>query len=446
MLDSPELDDTHISAMLDLAKQRSRALGTRRRRRLITGGTVAVAAVVALFGSLVIQPGARTVPRQAAGATGSVAPTAWHLVSDVSQGSWQEHPSLSGSQRQYGLVCPTSTTCYTQEIGLPTGGDSSPATAIEVTLDGGATWTQVSLPDGTLTSTGLACVDASNCAAGATDGGNAVFVTTDDGGQTWTVQPGPSQLSSSFQFFDVACTTAASCIAIGGESPTDGSSSEAYFSLTTSDGGQDWADSAYPAGFVPEAVNCSTAGDCETAGFESPTSPNTPGTPGGALYSTDGGSTWAAASVPSDAGPLVSISCDGQGDCTGVTFGDSLGNRTGGQVLTTSDGGQSWTMSAGDGLPPSLLQGLSCSTASYCWVGGAQLPSGDGDSTKPIDLANLQGQLASTTDGGQTWQEAQLPPDLATSVVVSVSCPTTATCLALAWDAASGMVLLSYGS
>jgi photosystem II stability/assembly factor-like uncharacterized protein len=65
-----------------------------------------------------------------------------------------------------------------------------------------------------------------------------------------------------------------------------------------------------------------------------------------------------------------------------------------------------------------------------------------------MDLSGLQGVIASTTDGGQTWQQAQLPADLTQSVVTSVSCPTLTTCLALDWQGASSQpgrfVLLSY--
>jgi photosystem II stability/assembly factor-like uncharacterized protein len=353
-----------------------------------------------------------------------------------------------------------------QETNSSSTGDQAATTSIEVTQDGGATWKQLSLPDGTLTTTGLACVDASTCAAGAFDSANnAVFVTTDDAGQTWTSQPSPSQLSSSFQFFDVSCISAASCVAIGGVSGTGQSSAEAYYSLATTDGGQDWADTAYPVGFVPLTISCSPGGACETTGFEQSATPLAPnpvpvpesvppaGVAGAALYSTDGGATWTAGSVPGDAGPIVSVSCDGQGDCSAVTFGDTSSDVTAGHLLTTGDGGQTWTEASGNGLPPSLLQGLSCPTSSYCWVGGAQLPADSGGSSQtpmPIDLSGLPGVLASTTDGGQTWQEALLPADLTNSVVTSVSCPTATTCLALDWRESPSqpatVVLLSYSS
>jgi len=455
LLESPELDDTRLAAMLDLAKERSRALSQRHRHRRIGTGMVALAVVLALAGTVIARPASRPAPRQASHGTHSTPAPSWRLAGDVTHGSWQEQPSLNASQPQYGLVCPTATTCFILEVGPPT--TQAFTTSIEVTQDGGSTWRQSALPAGLATSTGIDCIDASTCIAGAFDSaGNAFLVTTDDGGQTWTSLPGPSQLSSSFQFFSVSCTTATSCVAIGGASPTDGSSSEVYYSLSTTDGGQSWTDSAYPAGFVPSAIYCSAAGGCVTTGFEQPATPPPPpptslGVAGEAFYSTDGGATWLGASVPGDAGPIVSVSCDGQGDCSAVTFGGKISDGSASEVLTTTDGGQTWTASGGSGLPASLLQGLSCPTASYCWVSGVQLPADSGapqQTPEAIDLANLQGVLASTTDGGQTWQQAQLPTDLTNSVVTSVSCPTSTTCLALAWQEAKSqtarVVLLSY--
>jgi photosystem II stability/assembly factor-like uncharacterized protein len=454
LLESPELDERDLAVMLDLAKERSKALGARhrRRRRRIAAGTVALTVTLALT-AVIVQPIGRPAQRQASRGTHPSPAPSWRLVGDITQGSWQEQTALNGSQPQYGLVCPTATTCFMLEVGPLT--TQAFTTSIEVTQDGGSTWQLLSLPAGMATSTGLDCVDATTCVAGAFDAaGNAFLVTTDDGGQTWTSLPGPSQLSSSFQFRSVSCTTATSCVAIGGASPTAGGSSEVYYSLGTTDGGQSWSDSAFPEGFVPTAIQCSASGACMASGFEQPsTPPPAPPAPQGvageALYSTDGGATWAAASVPSEAGPIVSVSCGTGGACTAVTFGSKINDGTASQVLTTVDGGQTWTATGGNGLPASLLQGLSCPTTSYCWAAGIQLPTESGGSpATPMDLSGLQGVIASTTDGGQTWQQAQLPADLTQSVVTSVSCPTLTTCLALDWQGASSQpgrfVLLSY--
>ena len=453
MLESPELDETRLTAMLDLAKERSRALSQRHRRRRAATGAAALAVTLAIAGAIVIGPtgGAPTRHQATSSVPTKTLTPAWRLVGDVTQASWQEHPPLSGSQPQYSLVCPTATTCYMLEG--PGSQPQAPPSSIEVTGDGGASWQQLALPTGTQTTTSLDCIDASTFVLGAFDSaGNAVLLTTDDAGQTWTSQPGPSQLTPSFQFFDISCTTATACVAIGGVSPAD-QSSEVYYSLATNDGGQSWADSEFAAGFVPSSIECfSAGGGCMAAGFEQPTTPSADtGVQGAAMYSTDGGSTWATAAVPDGLGPINTVSCGQDGTCNAVTFGGKESSTEASQTLVTTDGGRTWTATAASGLPASMLQGLSCPTSSYCWASGILLPTDSGGSpTTPFDLADLQGVLAMTTDGGQTWEPAQLPADLTQSVITSVSCPTSTNCLALAWQEAKSQpaqfVLLSYTS
>jgi hypothetical protein len=102
-------------------------------------------------------------------------------------------------------------------------------------------------------------------------------------------------------------------------------------------------------------------------------------------------------------------------------------------------------------LPAGFLQGLACATSSLCWAAGIQLAQDPGTVATPIALSSVQGVLAMTNDGGQTWQPSQLPPGLTDhSVVTAVACPTSTSCFATVWLPAASQqgqyVLLSYDS
>jgi photosystem II stability/assembly factor-like uncharacterized protein len=287
-------------------------------------------------------------------------------------------------------------------------------------------------------------------AGGSDSDGNAVFLATDDGGESWTALPGPDQLGSSFLFLGVSCATGQSCVAVGEAQAAGEGGAQTYDVVVTTDGGQSWSDSPLPAGFVPGEVQCLASERCIVGGFDAP-SGSAPPSQGAGLYSIDGGSTWTAASVPAGVGPITTVSCSDEVDCVAVTSGATslLTSR----VVVTADGGQTWTAAAATGLSGDFLQDVSCPTASYCWAAGIQIPAGPGgpDPT-PIALSSVQGTLAMTDDGGQTWQAAQLPTDLSNhSVVTGVACPTSTSCFATVWLPTASLqggryVLLSYDS
>lgn len=449
MLESPEIDDIRMSVMLDLAKERSRALGQRRHRRHAAAGVVGLVLVLGTAGAVVVRPaqGGRA-NQQASNEPHPRVISTWKLVGDATQPSWRE-PASDGYSAGYGVVCPTATTCFLEESQAsmpslrlrPIPGNAPPVTSVEVTQDGGAIWQQLSLPPGTGTSTGLDCIDANTCVAGGYDSADdAVFLTTDDGGQSWTSLPGLPL--ASFQFETVSCTTAASCIATGEAAPTVGGLLTTY-SLTTTDGGEMWSYAELPAGFLPAAAQCFASGSCIAVGAQIPTPPGPPAGAGEALYSTDAGATWTAVTVPDTTGLVSALSCTDSDDCIGTTFGVNATS----QLVVTADGGQTWSLLAADGLPPSFLSGTTCPTSSYCWAGGILDPPGD---TVPLDYMTAQGILATTTDGGQTFRTAPLPSGLNLHGIQTVTCPTANQCFALAWQQAPSQqgqfVLLSDGS
>jgi len=175
-------------------------------------------------------------------------------------------------------------------------------------------------------------------------------------------------------------------------------------------------------------LRCSSSSACVVSGFfQSPEGSAT--TPvATVLYSTDGGSNWATASVPSGLGPLSSFDCGDSSNCVASSFG---GEGPSSEVLGSTDSGRSWSEADALGLPVSLVTSLSCSS-STCWAAGISGASSDGSNAVHLSLANAVGLVATTGDGGQSWQQAGLPQGVL--AVVGISCPTGARCYALALD------------
>ncbi len=440
MFDSPdihalEFDEAELERMLNATKRRSRELHTRRAYRRSAPGVLALVVVLTVTGFSVLG-----VPRDRGSKPQANHPTtvpvlapSWKLVGDISP-AWR---TLPATRYPLGidLTCPTASTCYASDWA---------ARQVEVTHDGGANWQQSDLPSGmTQTVSNLSCGDADSCGLLAIDSsGDSFFLTTVDGGQTWNSVPGPSTLPLSAVPV-LSCVSVASCVILAFE---DESGVGPASSFVTSDGGQTWSKSALPTGYAPIRVECFAAGNCVSTGY--PAAPSTdPSSQGEALYSTDGGSTWLAASVPAGVGAMTSISCSDALDCYSVSFDSALGNAdsTGSSVLVTSDGGQAWSNTGTTGLPNSLLTSVACPSSSYCWASGVVVPKGTG---RAISFANAQGMLAMTTDQGQSWQPATLPPGI--RAVAGLSCPDTSTCYALGFEKpANGngsFVLMTYGT
>lgn len=426
----------------------SSARATTRRRLLIT--TASALGTVALIVVVIVALGVTTAGtgHPSRGATKTLG--TWELVSDVSP-SWRALPN-SAYEPTVGLpgidlTCPTTSTCYAVDFGAAGFGGPN---QIVATHDGGTTWNPVTLPV-TLAGPGkpsLTCVDATTCAIlGVNPSGDPTFLETTDGGQTWMTKAGPSGLTSSFST-RITCVSATNCVVIsgGGTVPRSPATSiEANpQSFTTGDGGTTWSQASLPAGFLPQSLECTSVENCVAGGMSFGATPNSGGN---FVYTTDGGSSWSPSSMSSGAGsfgPFSSLSCQSGGSCLTASFDFSDSSP----VLNSSDdGGATWTATTATGLPQGVVMGLSCPSAGVCWATGVTTTTA---MTSAVSLDN-SGFAAVTTDGGSTWQDAQLPSSVA--AIVAVSCPSASSCFALGVpqvnnsdNAPQPLVFLAYGT
>jgi hypothetical protein len=192
------------------------------------------------------------------------------------------------------------------------------------TSDGGVTWTQASLP----VTTGI-CDPANNIPCGALSG--------------------------------VSCPIGTSaCVAVGNSST---SGSDAY---TSTDNGATWTEASSgtdPAQYAFwHPVSCTADGYCVTGGRS--------GSFGGEMaYSSNWGADWTISSyVPPD--NVNSVSCPTDSECVAVL---GLGTRATPYVITSADGGNSWSGPL-YGAYMQNLQGVSSAAAGH-WAAVGGVPN-----------------------------------------------------------------------
>jgi hypothetical protein len=228
--------------------------------------------------------------------------------------------------------------------------------------DGGSTWSVGTLPSGVgdWSLSSVSCASTGVCVA-ASDAAQVLYST--DGGSTWSVGTLPSGVGD-WSLSSVSCASTGVCVTVG----LTGSGVAALYST---DGGSTWSVGTLPSGVSDlSSVSCASTSDCVAVGDDL----SGDGGVGVVLVSTDGGSTWSAGTLPSGASywPLLSVSCASMTDCVAVGYYFN-GSSEVGAALFSTDGGSTW--SAGT-LPSevNLVYSVSC-TPGGCFA------TGEGDTT-----------------------------------------------------------------
>jgi photosystem II stability/assembly factor-like uncharacterized protein len=253
------------------------------------------------------------------------------------------------------LQCVTASVCYAWDLGPHGDG-------MERTSDGGATWRPITaLPEGRSLAQDntWSCPTAGICVVVA---GPRQLAVTDDGGGHWRIRSVPAPPGSSRAALDqVSCPTAQTCIV--------------HFSdhgpgafLSTINGGQTWTVAAAVPRGSPSSLwllRCDPDGDC--IGLD-PTGTNTDDELA-AMRSTDNGRTWTAYSVHLPSTEILLLSCGDARHCMAVTA-DGI------TMTTTSDGGASWRAAAAPATWPDVATSLSCATSLDCFIAAADSTAG----------------------------------------------------------------------
>jgi BNR/Asp-box repeat len=243
----------------------------------------------------------------------------------------------------------------------------------------------------------VSCVSSGTCVA---VGGSSI-VTTANSGANWSLDklsiPGVSLLGAD-------CPSATQCLVSGLDSTNSLPGNQAIM-MISSNGGSTWSPASLPSGVAGiGSIACPTSTRCIGVGSA-------------VVVSNDGGQTWQTVPVTGGVIELTSITCSSATDCVAVGPNPAgVSNpQAGGDAVVTTDGGTSFSAVALPASSASLFE-VACSSATACVAGGG---TGSG-ALAPTYLAS--------TNGGTSWSYGTAPPFTGIS---GLSCPTSATCVAV---------------
>jgi photosystem II stability/assembly factor-like uncharacterized protein len=229
-------------------------------------------------------------------------------------------------------------------------------------------WTVDHAPAGASDLVALSCVSPHFCMVVASQGPAYWAASTTDGGVVWQhLGPLPGGLAG---VSSLTCTTTATCLAAGNMPATPGKGAAAV--AVTSDGGMTWTEATMPSGTGPlHGVVCPAPSECLTVGSRSTTTIGVAQGQGEVLASTDGGSTWTTGAAPAFVGDAFGAACPTASDCVVVGTGWTKADPPGpiGAVAATTDGGSSWFAASARYLPVGLAA-VSCPSAVTCVAAG----------------------------------------------------------------------------
>jgi photosystem II stability/assembly factor-like uncharacterized protein len=259
------------------------------------------------------------------------------------------------------VACPGTRVCYTVGYsGVQYNG------RIYASTDGGHHWR----PQQAGTKWGLrgiTCISTTTCYS---VGYAETTVVTTNAGRSWR---DPHTPRSPQALYRIACPTSTTCIATG-NSPS-GYIALVHRLLLTTNGARSWTYPATPidrTAFPMNGVACPSARVCYVVGAYATI-----------LVTSDAGRTWQQQHDPAmDSNglipPLTSVACANPLTCVAVG-----GFPSGAVILTTVNGGRTWTSAASPAQ--SALTGVACPTTRICYITGSG------------------GTIEQTHDGGHTW-------------------------------------------
>jgi hypothetical protein len=388
--------------------------------------------------------------------------------------AWRLTASLSGPQYELatnnpgavvGVSCSGAPTCFLSTgfgPGYGQGGEEGDGGPTYVSHDDGVTWQPTTLPENVNITTQVSCVNTSWCAAGAglldlATGDPAAkkpskdpeFVFTTDGGRTWTTYavpipvdvqqlPAYGSLPAETTYWpgevdSLSCSAPGTCNVIGqtGTNAPSGGIGDEFVFLHTSDAGAHWTSSILPEETTElsyqtdpwsASIACPTAADCVVVGTLFPVF-DIQGGHVDTWRTADDGVSWTEdqAQGVTEAVPAPSISCPEVDNCwAGPVEGDTVSDES--VLLHSMDGGAHWSLVPLPNFEPATAPNPSAWTSTSCVSASVCSVSGDG--------------IAETTNGGTSWQQVALPPQVGT--VPQISCNAQEACVAVANPATSG--------
>jgi hypothetical protein len=177
------------------------------------------------------------------------------------------------------------------------------------------------------------------------------------------------------------------------------------------------------------AVSCGSPLDCVAVGFQPvPGEQFSDASEGAVVATSDGGLSWRLVSLPSSVASLSAVSCATATRCVALGDAPPTPSPSGPEpaepyqaiAIATRNTGGRWSSPVT--IPAtSAVQGVSCSTASYCVAVGQQFPINPPGPAIPVAEV--------TRDGGKVWDGHPLPGR--GEAPTGISCASSSVCVAV---------------
>jgi hypothetical protein len=381
------------------------------------------------------QPG-HSIPMNTGQSTSLSRHGTWTLVDDVLTGTWQQ--SVTGPPPGY-FTCPDTSTCFAMSGNYANTEASAPKSeSLYASTDFGLTWTDYPMPSGFLSTSALACSDATDCAAGGTYNSQPVLVTTSDGGHSFVIDPLPAGVGT---IYSLSCPSSQFCAGLVSTNADPNLVPEDATLLTTSNGGVQFFDSPIVAGDSMEKIACTSDVACTTIGVSDALGINDWNS-GVSAVTTNGGQTWSTGAFPVGFGVsyLSQISCADAQHCSAIgNIEMPIVNPPACATIKPS------LPPTSPSTPPEQSPAVAAiSKLEY----GYAVAAYQGESSKIVGCeSGGNGEteitdIASTSDGGRTWTPEQLPSDAPQPQLTGISCPSDSEC----WASGSAAIPEQIGS
>lgn len=268
------------------------------------------------------------------------------------------------------------------------------------TIDGGADWQVISVPDASkLDFRDIEAFDANTAyILSIGDGESSRIYKTTDGGATWNLQ---FKNTNAKAFFDaIACWDKSNCIAMS--DPVEGH----YLLISTSDGGATWKpiDGKAPPAVDGEAA-FAASGTCLIAQGKSNAFLVSGGNAAHVFRSTDRGKTWTSADTPIVKGTAGSgiFSIAMADDKYGVIVGGNYEKpaETASSLAFSRDGGKTWTAASGLSGYRSGVAFVDAETIIAAGTNGSDISLDGGKNWNKLDEGNYNSVQAK--GNGAVW-------------------------------------------
>jgi hypothetical protein len=266
-------------------------------------------------------------------------------------------PNAGTTDELTGVACAGAGDCWA--VGLTRNGSAQGDLIEHYT---GSVWTLVTGPGAGLI--GVTCVTSTNCwATGSVEPGTPGGAAIEHyDGVSWSVATSPTPVShDGYALGRVRCYGASNCWAVGEGSPVTSSSQ----ALAEHYNGAAWSLVAVPDAAVNEVlydVACTSAGTCWALGCDS-ASPSVATCDGSALVERYSGSSWTVAASPtaSSTSGYGDLACATASDCWIIGIG-----ANGAQNVTEHDNGAGWSINAST----VNATAVTCFASGACWAVG----------------------------------------------------------------------------